>query len=255
MNKKMVLKVTTITLGLLAASSSFAQSTKNTMRVFTKPDGTKISAKVDKYSTTTQMVRVRTEESEVIELPFDQISAENQKVILEWKMDQIVRTMDVSHKRIRQKSSTSYKLGSNMSKEEEPISHILTLKNKERIPVTGLEIRYGIAYRRKDMQGVGVAKSGTDTGYHLQTLPAIDLDARETKVIEPEPFFLQSFVDESSNYGRRSGDGGGKSEEKFQGVVFRFFRNGELIREVASPPSLANRKFTLPPNETREVDK
>ena len=245
------------TLGL--CSSGWAQTDKRALHTFVGPDGQEVSARIYKYSTSSQMVTLKTEEGLEVKLMFDEISPENQKTLLEWKIDQIVQSSNfvVTYKRIRGDTDESYIRGTNVREEAAPIQYELTLENKERIPITGLTIQYGIAYKRSAVKGRSVSGGdGTGFGYHLKTLSDVIIAAKETKVMESPITFLKTFVDTTTG-GYGSGgrgdyaDAGGKSKEDFKGVVFRFSRHGVLLREEASPSSLVDREFSLPPNDVR----
>lgn len=257
LNKDITCKMALL-LSLAFCTSGLAELKVDPVRTFTAPDGTKVSGKIDKYSTSSQMVRVRTEAGDVIELPFDKASPENQQIILEWKMDEIVQSSNfvVDYKRIKEDEIEDTKLGTNIESTTEPIYHILTLENKERIAITGLDIRYAIAYERVNSLGKGVTKSSDELGFHGSALPLTDIEAKETKTIKTPTFTLTSFEDRTTSgrdNNREMQEGGGKSTETYEGVVFRFYRNGKLIREEASPTSLAKRDFTIEPNETRKL--
>ena len=231
---------------------SIAQVENDPVRTFTKKDGAKVEGKIQKYSTSTKRVRVRTEEGETVELPFNEISSENQKILTEWKMNEIVQSSNfaVSYKRVREKTGEHYKRGTDLKVVERPVRHELTLENKERIPITGLTILYAVAYEKSSVLGQGVRSTdGDGLGFYFEELPVMDIQPRERVVVETPTFTLKTYTDVSSgdHWGRGS-EAGGEVIEKFRGVVFRLLRNGEVLREEASPPSLAKRNFAIRPS-------
>ena len=250
MTKKMVSTIAVFLFVLTGFMQGLAQTDKNALHTFTKKDGTKIEAKIDKYSTSTGMVRVRTDAGEEVELPFDEISPENQKILTEWKLDQIVQSsnFDVSYKRVRGDTDESFKRGTDIKIEAEPVQHELTLKNKERIPITGLTILYAVAYERSSVLGRSVRSSDNDgLGFYFEELPVQDIPAKETVVITTPTFTLKTYTDVSERDADLGTEAGGKEKEDYKGVVFRFLRNGVMLREEAQPTSLAKRDFTIIP--------
>ncbi len=237
---------------LAGVMSGFSQTEKYPIRTFTKKDGTKIDAKIRKYSTSTKTVTVRTENGQEHDFLFDEISPENQEILTEWKMDQIVQSsnFDVSYKRAREDTEESFKRGTDIKIDAEPVRHELTLQNKDRIPITGLTVVYAVAYERSSVLGRSVRSTSDDgLGFYFEKMPPMDVPAKETVTIETPVFTLNTYTDVSARDGSRGSEAGGKEKEEYKGVVFRFFRNGVLLREEAQPNSLAKRDFTIrPPN-------
>lgn len=233
--------------------SGFAQTDKYPYYTFTKKDGTSVEASVRLYSTSSGRVTVRTKEGTDHDFMFDEISPENQEILLDMKMDQIVDSsrFEVDYKRDRE--STEEKMKGNIKKEIVPIKHTLTLTNKERIPIKDLTVVYAVAYERTGVAGRSFAGSSDDgLGFYFEELPAVEVPAKDSVTIETPTFELKTLEDTYAG-GRDGGrgtdyaDAGGKLKEEYKGVVFRFFRNGEMIREEASPSSLAKRDFTIRP--------
>ncbi len=251
MTKKMVSTIAVFLFVLTGFMQGLAQTDKRALHTFTKKDGTKVEGRIQKYSTSTGMVRVKTDAGEEFELPFDEISPENQKILTEWKMDQIVQSSNfkISYKRLRGDTDESFKRGTDIKVKAEPIQHELTLENKERIPITGLTILYAVAYERSSVLGKSVRSSDDDgLGFYFEELPVQDIPAKETVVIETPTFTLESYEDVSDRDGGRGSEGGGKEKADYKGVVFRFLRNGEIIHEEAQPTSLAKRDFSIRPD-------
>jgi hypothetical protein len=218
------------------------------MRVFTKPDGTQVTARVDRYSPDSGKVRAITEDGEYIERTFDQIAPQNQKIILEWKMNQIVQSsdFDVTFTRKKGDENTSYIKGTDIKVDKNTYHHELTIENGGGIPITGLTIEYAIAYERRQVEGRGLRGPQSGLGYHVATLPVMDIAANETKVVITPPITLKTYENVDGGVGNRD-EGGGKSTEDYRGVLFRFKRNGVTLRDVANPAGIVNREFIFKP--------
>ena len=219
-------------------------------RVFTKPDGTKVTANVDRYSTSSGIVRVITEAEagEYIEMPFDKIAPQNQKIILEWKMNQIVQSsdFDVTYTQKKGASDTGYIRGTDIKVDKNAYYYELTIENGGDIPITGLTVEYAIAFKRRQVEGRGLHDPQGGLGYHAITLPVMDIAAKEAKVVITPSITLKNYENVYSGDGVR-GEGGGISIEEYAGVLFRFKRNGVTLRDVSNPPGIVNREFTLKP--------
>jgi len=218
--------------------------------VFTKPDGTEVSARIDKYSTSSGMVRARTEDGEYVEKKFDQILPHNQAIILEWKMNQIVQSsaLDVTYVRKKGGGDTSYLQGTDIKVDKNTYYYELTIENESDLPIKGLKVGYAIAYKRDQRAGLGLQDPKSGLGFHAMALPVMDIAAGEKKVVVTPPITLKNYenvVDNSDDDGDDDGIGGGRSTEQYAGVLFRFIRNGVKLRDVASPPSIASREFDL----------
>jgi hypothetical protein len=219
------------------------------MRVFTKPDGTQITARIDRYSPGLGTVRAVTEDGEYIETTFDKIAPQNQAIILNWKMNQIIQNgdLDVTFTRKQGDTDTGYIKGTDIKVDKDTYSHELTLENTGEIPITDLTIEYAIAYERRQMVGRGLRDPQGGLGYHAVTLPVIDsIAVNEKKVIVTPPIVLKTYENVDSGGGNRE-EGGGKSAEDYKGVLFRFKRNGVTLLDVARPSGIVNREFSLKP--------
>jgi hypothetical protein len=221
---------------------------EDVMRVFTKPDGTQITARIDRYSPGLGTVRAVTEDGEYIETTFDKIIPQNQKIILNWKMNQIIQNgdLDVTFTRKQGDKDTDYIRGTDIKVDKNTYSHELTLENTGEIPITGLTIEYAIAYERRQMAGRGLRDPQDGLGYRFVTLPVMDIAVDEKKVVITPPITLKTYENVDSGDGRRD-EGGGKSAEDYKGVLFRFKRNGVTLLDVARPSGIVNREFSLKP--------
>lgn len=218
-------------------------------RVFTKPDGTKVTARVDKYSTLTGMVRAITEDGEYIEMPFDKVAPQNQKIILEWKMNQTVQSSDFDVTFVQKKGDTEedFIKGTDIKVDKNDYYHELTIENGGDIPITGLTVEYAIAYEKVQRGGRGLRDPESGLGYRMATIPVMDLAAHEKKTIITPPIALKKYENLDSGDGENRGEGGGKSTEKYAGVLFRFKRNGVALRDVANPSGIVDREFLYKP--------
>jgi hypothetical protein len=218
-------------------------------RVFTKPDGTQITARVDRYSTLSGMVRAITKDGEYIERPFDQIAPQNQKIILEWKMNQIVQSsdFDVTFTQKKGDKDTDYIKGTDIKVDQSAYYHELTIENGGDIPITGLTVEYAIAYEKVQRGGSGLRNPQSGLGYRVATIPVMDIAAHEKKVVITPPITLKKYENVDSGDADNRGDGGGKSTENYEGVLFRFKRNGVTLRDVANPTSIVDREFIYKP--------
>ena len=217
-------------------------------RVFTKPDGTQITARVDKYSTLSGMVRGITKDGEYIEMPFDKIAPQNQKIILEWKMNQIVQSsdFDVTYTQKKGDKDTDYIKGTDIKVDKNDYYHELTIENGGDIPIKGLTVEYAIAFNKIQREGRGLRNPQSGLGYHVATLPVMDIAAHEKKVVITPHITLKKYENVDSGDGYR-GEGGGKSTEEYAGVLFRFKRNGVTLRDVANPSGIVDREFLYKP--------
>jgi hypothetical protein len=197
-------------------------------RVFTKPDGTQVTATID------------------IEKPFDTIAPQNQKIILEWKMNQIVQSsdFDVTYTRKKGETDTGYIKGTDIKVDKDVYYHELTIENGGDIPITGLTVIYAIAYNRRQSAGIGLRNPEDGQGFHAVTLPVMDIAAHEKKVVITPHITLKNYQNLQTTYNNRD-EGGGQSAEEYAGVLFRFIRNGVTLRDVANPPGITDRKFNL----------
>lgn len=242
-----------ILLSQVLCITAFSQKPSQTpdeelMRVFTKPDGTQVTARIDRYSPDSGIVRAITEDGEYIVTTFDKIAPQNQKIILNWKMNQIIQNgdLDVTYTRKQGAADTSYIKGTDIKVEKDTYYHELTLENGGEIPITDLTIEYAIAYERRQTAGRGLRDPQGGLGYHVITLPVMDIAVDEKKVVITPPITLKTYENVDSGDGNR-GEGGGKSTEDYKGVLFRFKRNGVTLRDVANPSGIVNREFILKP--------
>ena len=217
-------------------------------RVFTRPDGTQVTAKIDRYSTLTGKVRGITKDGEYVEMPFDKIAPQNQKIILDWKMNQIVQSsdFDVTFTEKKGDKDTRFIKGTDIKADTTEYYHELTIENGGDIPITGLTVEYAIAFEKVQREGRGLRDAQSGLGYRVATLPVMDIAAHETKVVVTPPIALKKYenVDSGDHY---RDEGGGKSTEKYAGVLFRFKRNGVTLRDVANPSSIVDREFIFKP--------